>query len=1240
MKKTFTFKASVKLFSLIAAMLFAGTSHTQAQYCTITGQDCNSGDEITSFYTNGATVDISNKFSGCSPNGYGDFTNDTLKTEPGGSFTVNVLPGYYSGTSIWIDFNQDNDFQDPNEKVWDSGTYTMSLQTGTVNIPLSVTNYGPTRMRVITGFLCLPADPCNPCGYGYSETEDYTIDIASPPQHDMKVSQWVSPDSTVLSGNRPVTIEIINVGVQSQTPTISYTIDGGNNWITENVSQTMNSGDTLQHTFSSLANFSSSGYYDCIAAVHIPNDTVNPLNDTLSFKIGSFSGRSVPFMENFETSSYNDWFSNFYDNYVSVTYSWRLDSGRTQSRNTGPLSDHTKGGDYSGRYLTCKPSGVPAHFVSPYLDTTSFPAIPKLKFFYFLHGSGGNIYIQENTNGTWETIDSLVGPIQFSMKDPWRIKTVDLSSDAIQFRFIGTNTGGGNIAIDDIYIPAENDLIISSVNNPIPSIDMQNSSNVKIKITNIGTSPQSNFDVKFSLDGGNTYTTENVSNTINPDSSILYTFNTTADLTNYGTYDMQFVVDNSGDLNAANDTMSRQVVNYSMPYEQNFDNAMPYNLPYGWDYTLGIADGWVETRGSGSLSAPNSLNFWNGSAENGQALMAVLPPYYGSFSDKWIQIWIDSNSDQDSVFVGVMDNPNDSSSFVPTDTITFSQTSHYAPHYALLSNYSGTGNYVAIRHSASSSYSYMWMDDLIFETAPNGPRLSSDPDSLDMHQVLYNQNDTIYRTMKLYNDGPGVLQITSTSVSGTNTGNFTIMDNNAYPMNLNYGDSISLDVKFYGDTLGMKSVNLDVTANASVNSIKIYGWVVDAKIDTFPYVETFDHFGMPPIGWFARSNSNYQWYLNSGGTPNSFTGPDGDHQTGTGYYVYTEASAGNYQDEAMLITPEIDFSSIQKPRMNFWYHMYGYDIDTLSVDAAINGNWVKMIDTIIGQQQTTNSDPWLMYSVDLSAHANLDSIRFRSKRGFSSAGDVAVDDIAWGTEYINIGPDTTLCNGDTITIDASVGGSTTRTFIWYYNDMTNIISNNAVISTDSSGTYYIRFNDIGYFSGMDSISISTSTSPNIFITGPDTMNYYTDTIYLDAGTGYASYIWSTGDTSHAISIDSSDVNVGLNTISVTVMNNAGCSSTVDKDIYVNDDTGLKNKSQNTEISIYPNPNDGKFIINIPEITSGELKIISSQGKLIYSESIQQQRTRKLLNLNGISAGVYYIKLIHEQGVVTKNLIIE
>ena len=106
------------------------------------------------------------------------------------------------------------------------------------------------------------------------------------------------------------------------------------------------------------------------------------------------------------------------------------------------------------------------------------------------------------------------------------------------------------------------------------------------------------------------------------------------------------------------------------------------------------------------------------------------------------------------------------------------------------------------------------------------------------------------------------------------------------------------------------------------------------------------------------------------------------------------------------------------------------------------------------------------------------------------------------------------------------------------------------------------------------------------------------------------------------------------------MNNAGCSSTVAKDIYVNDDTGLKNKSQNTEISIYPNPNDGKFIINIPEITSGELKIISSQGKLIYSESIQQQRTRKLLNLNGISAGVYYIKLIHEQGVVTKNLIIE
>ncbi|MFO8086676.1 MAG: GEVED domain-containing protein, partial [Bacteroidales bacterium] len=729
MKKIYLLVIRSMLMPLL--LFFGGYSIANAQYCVPGGLSCTAGDALQSFYTTGAAVNINNTNSGCSPNGYGDYTNDTLKITAGGSFVANVLPEYYAGAAIWIDFNQDYDFNDPGEKVFGHGAVFMSTMTGTVTIPLSGISYGPTRMRVAVGYVSEPSDPCSPGGFGYGEAEDYIINIQAPPQNDMLVNRIVVPDTTVLAGQSNIAIELVNAGVQNQTPSVSFSIDNGNNWINENVNQTINSGDTLLYNFTATADFSNPGNYTCVAAVNVPGDTVNPYNDTLTINVGSYLGKPIPFYENFETTSHNDWFSNYYDNYVSVTYSWRLDSGRTEPRNTGPLSDHTTAGSYDGRYITTKPSAVDAHYVSPYLDTTTYPANPELKFYYFLHGDGGNIYVEEKIDGIWHRIDSIIGPVQANMQEPWILQTTPLSSNASQFRFVGTNTGGGNIAIDDIYITGDNDLSVTDVIAPVPTIEQQNNTDVIIEITNLGYNTQSNFDVHYSIDGGITYITETVNASIDPDSTLIYTFNTSADMTTTGTYDMEFIVANSGDINSRNDTVHKIVRNMPMPYSQDFDNATPLNLPHGWDYNLGIDDGWVETRGSSSLTAPNSLNFWNGSADSGEPLMAILPPYYGSFADKWVQLWFDSNSDQDSVFVGVMDDPTDATTFTPTDTITFSQTSNYAPHYGLLSNYTGTGKYIAIRHSVSSTYSYMWMDNLLFETAPNGPRLSANPDSLD-----------------------------------------------------------------------------------------------------------------------------------------------------------------------------------------------------------------------------------------------------------------------------------------------------------------------------------------------------------------------------------------------------------------------------------------------------------------------------------------------------------------------------
>ena len=47
------------------------------------------------------------------------------------------------------------------------------------------------------------------------------------------------------------------------------------------------------------------------------------------------------------------------------------------------------------------------------------------------------------------------------------------------------------------------------------------------------------------------------------------------------------------------------------------------------------------------------------------------------------------------------------------------------------------------------------------------------------------------------------------------------------------------------------------------------------------------------------------WGVRSGTTPSSGTGPSGDHTTGSGRYVYMEAS-GNRNNEAVLLSPSFN----------------------------------------------------------------------------------------------------------------------------------------------------------------------------------------------------------------------------------------------------------------------------------------------------------------------------------------------
>ncbi|MBK8563621.1 MAG: S8 family serine peptidase [Saprospiraceae bacterium] len=115
--------------------------------------------------------------------GYGDFTGASwLTTEllTYSSNPITLTPGFSGGTypewfTVYIDFNQDGDFNDPNEKAFDTGATTTTSVTGSIVIP-GTAAIGTTRMRVIMRWNTAPSGPCA-ANFNFGEVEDYCISI-------------------------------------------------------------------------------------------------------------------------------------------------------------------------------------------------------------------------------------------------------------------------------------------------------------------------------------------------------------------------------------------------------------------------------------------------------------------------------------------------------------------------------------------------------------------------------------------------------------------------------------------------------------------------------------------------------------------------------------------------------------------------------------------------------------------------------------------------------------------------------------------------------------------------------------------------------------------------------------------------------------------------------------------------------------------------------------------------------
>jgi len=718
----------------------------------------------------------------------------------------------------------------------------------------------------------------------------------------------------------------------------------------------------------------------------------------------------------------------------STGYGWGVRQGTTASTGTGPNTDNTLQ-TALGKYMFAEANNGTANAVatltSPCLDFSTLVA-PKMDFYYHMFGPGiGTLEVEIYNGFIWTSIWSLSGQQQTSSAAPFIKQTVDLSSGGnsiVQVRFKATRTTNtiGDIAIDDVYIyePQPNDVGVLDIVSPNSAgCNLTNAEQVTIRVANMGTSPQTNIPVAFQINGGAPLV-EAIFLTLQPGDTVLYTFNATANLsTPAATYTFNAFTLLVGEQTPSNDSVvGYQVVNtLQIPaYFQSFDNFSVGQVTSGsWLQDTGDNFDWsftntnTPTTNTGPLADHTSGSGMYAFIErNGPAVGAIanlvtpcidLRTLLAPKLEFWYHMF---GTTMGTLNVQVLDTSN---TWVTVWTLSGDQGNQWIKALVNLNQFAG--QIVLIRFqgvTANCCTGDMAIDDvLVFEPQPDdlGVTLVSsplngncgyttEPVTIDIVNFGTAAQDTIPVAYSV-NGGALVLDTLFLLMAPGDTATFTF----SQQVNL-AGQGQNFNITIYTN-LSTDSTGYNDTAVVTINH--------PTSISAFPHVENFESFtagtGIPTTNPGTLNNqwtrspdglaSQYMWQVRTG-TTSTTTGPSGDNTSGLnglGKYMYTEVSYGTTGSIAYLTSPCLDFSNLASPYVEYYFHRFGSTMGKLVLEVLDGNTWVP-VDSLTGQQQTAQANPYQSRIVDISQVGNsFSKIRFRGQKDLCCNGDMAIDDV-------------------------------------------------------------------------------------------------------------------------------------------------------------------------------------------------------------------------------------------------------
>lgn len=228
---------------------------------------------------------------------------------------------------------------------------------------------------------------------------------------------------------------------------------------------------------------------------------------------------------------------------------------------------------------------------------------------------------------------------------------------------------------------------------------------------------------------------------------------------------------------------------------------------------------------------------------------------------------------------------------------------------------------------------------------------------------------------------------------------------------------------------------------------------------------------------------------------------------------------------------------------------------------------------------------------------------------------------------VDLGGDQSICQGDTITLDAGNAGSV---FLW------NDGSTNQTLVVTDAGSYSVEVTN-GTCVGTDTVEITLDPLPSADSISVSNLADCGFEFGLVGADNVVSYTWDFGDNSATDTSASPSHNYTSNgnyTVTVTVENSCGTetfSTTVEC-------TGLGINNidlNNSVLKLYPNPTaDFVTIENLSQFNMETITVLNVLGQVVYQDAAQAS-FKHTMNVSRFSTGLYTVRIQTNGGVVTR-----